>query len=44
MGDYGKAAETSDRLIDLLENEWGMTEESVLLDEKADKARLLEKV
>ena len=44
MGDYRKAAETSERLIDLLENEWGMTEESVLLDEKADKARLLEKI
>ena len=25
-GDYGKAAETYGRIVDLLENEWGITE------------------
>ena len=28
MGDYRKAAETYDRIIDLLQTEWGMTEEA----------------
>ncbi|MBQ6383594.1 MAG: helix-turn-helix domain-containing protein [Clostridia bacterium] len=43
-GDYKKAAETCDRIIDLLENEWGLTEEVELLVAKRRKARLLEKV
>ncbi len=41
MGDYKKAAETYDRIIDLLENEWGLTEEVELQDAKKKKARLL---
>ncbi|MBQ2330285.1 MAG: tetratricopeptide repeat protein, partial [Oscillospiraceae bacterium] len=43
MGDYKKAAETYDRIIDLLENEWGLTEETELQDARRIKARLLEK-
>ena len=27
-GDYANAAQTYDRIIDLLENEWGLTEET----------------
>ena len=44
MGDYRKAAETYDRIIDLLENEWGLTEETELQHAKREKARLLAKV
>ena len=40
-GDYRKAAETYDRIIDLLENEWGFTEEVELQQAKKEKARLL---
>ena len=43
MGEYRKAAETYDRIIDLLENEWGMTEEAELQHAKNEKARLLAK-
>ncbi|MBQ2157575.1 MAG: bacterial transcriptional activator domain-containing protein, partial [Oscillospiraceae bacterium] len=43
MGDYNKAAETYDRIIDLLENEWGLTEGTELQEAKRKKARLLEK-
>ena len=43
MGDYQKAAETCDRIIDLQENEWGMTEEFELQNMKDEKARLLAK-
>ena len=43
MGDYRKAAETYDRVIDLLENEWGFTEEVELQNAKDRKARLLAK-
>ena len=42
-GEYSKAAETWDRIIDLLENEWGMTEEVALTDARREKARLLAK-
>lgn len=42
-GDYANAAITYDRIIGLLESEWGMTDESVLLEAKSEKARLLEK-
>ncbi len=38
-----KAAETCDRIIDLLENEWGFTEETDLQKAKKEKARLLAK-
>ena len=43
MGDFQKAAETCDRIIDLLENEWRLTEETELKEAKARKARLLER-
>ncbi len=43
-GDYRKAAETCDRIIDLLENEWGMTEEVELQRAKEEKARLLARI
>ena len=42
-GDYRKAAETYDRINRLLENEWGMTEETELQHAKNEKARLLTK-
>lgn len=41
MGEYRKAAETCDRIIDLLENEWGFTEDTGLQEARAEKARLL---
>ena len=43
MGDYANAAKTYDRIIDLLENEWGLTEEtdSSVTAAKKEKARLL---
>ena len=40
-GDYRKAAETYDRIIELLQNEWGMTEETALLEARRKKAELL---
>ena len=43
MGDYKKAAETADRLVDLLEQEWGFTEEVVLADAKKERDRLRNK-
>jgi len=45
-GDYKKAADTYDRILDLLENEWGLTEEtdSSVTHAKSEKARLLAKV
>ena len=43
QGDYQKAAETYGRIVDLLEQEWGMTEESTLQDAKREQARLLAK-
>ena len=43
MGDYANAAKTYDRIIDLLENEWGLTEEtdSAVTAAKKEKERLL---
>ena len=43
MGDYAHAAQTYDRIIDLLENEWGLTEEtdSSVTVAKREKERLL---
>ena len=43
MGDYANAVKTYDRIIDLLENEWGLTEEtdSSVTVAKKEKARLL---
>ena len=43
MGEYGKAAATYDRIIDLLENEWGFTEDTGLEHARKEKARLLAK-
>ena len=43
MGDYVNAANTYDRIIALLRDEWGMTEETALKDAQSEKARLLEK-
>lgn len=43
MGDYAKAAAAYDRIIDLLENEWGFTEETALKEARRKKAQLLEK-
>ena len=43
IGEYGKAAETQDRIIDLLENEWGFTEDTGLEHARKEKARLLAK-
>ncbi len=43
-GDYRKAAETYDRIIDLLKNEWKLTEEVELKDAEREKNRLLAKV
>ncbi|MBR4192942.1 MAG: helix-turn-helix domain-containing protein [Oscillospiraceae bacterium] len=42
-GDYAKAAETYGRIVDLLEKEWGFTEELELQTAKAELARLREK-
>ena len=45
MGDYAGAAEACGRILDLLENEWGMTEEtdSGVTHWRREKARLLAK-
>lgn len=44
QGDYTKAADTYDRMIDLLENEWNcLKEDTGLKHAKEEKARLLEK-
>ena len=45
MGDYENAAKTCDRRVDLLENEWGLTEETdtAVTAAKQEKARLLSK-
>ena len=42
-GNYQKAAETYDRIVALLEQEWGMTEEVELQTAKKERARLREK-
>ena len=43
MGEYGKAAATYDRIIRLLESEWGFTEDTMLEQARKEKARLLAK-
>ena len=43
-GEYGKAAETYDRMIGLLKDEWGYTEEIALRDAEKEKARLLSRI
>ena len=42
-GEYKKAAEVYDRIVDLLENEWGLTEEVELRKAKDIRASLLAK-
>ena len=42
-GDYRRAAQTCDRIVALLEQEWGLTEEVELQLAKAERTRLLEK-
>lgn len=42
-GDFRKAAETYDRIIELLRTEWGLTEEVALQDAQRKKAQLLAK-
>ncbi len=44
MGETKKAAETWDRIIDLLRTEWGMTEEVELKNAEKAKERLLAKI
>ena len=44
MKDYRKAAETYDRIIDLLVNEWGFKEETALKDAQNKRNLLLAKV
>ena len=46
MVDYAQAAKTYDRILDLLENEWGLSEEtdSSVTGAKRERARLLAKV
>ncbi|MBP5658379.1 MAG: helix-turn-helix domain-containing protein [Clostridia bacterium] len=43
-GDFASAAKTYDRIIDNIQNEWGLTEDTVLKSAQKEKARLLEKV
>ncbi len=40
--DYRRAAATYDRIVDLLKNEWGLTEETELQQAEKERARLLE--
>ena len=40
-GDYKKAAEVYDRIVDLLENEWGLTEDTELKHARRERDRLL---
>ena len=44
LGDYKKAADTQQRIIDLLHDEWGMSEEDQMKTEQKEKERLLAKV
>lgn len=43
LGDCEKAAATYDRILDSMRNEWGLTEETSLLDAEQEKNRLLQK-
>ena len=43
LGDCRKAAETYDRILDNLRNEWGMTDETAVRDAEREKSRLLQK-
>lgn len=39
-GDYGRAADTRERIVELLENEWGLTEDTELDIARKEKDRL----
>lgn len=41
--DYAQAARTYDRIVDVMRNEWGLTEEVELTDAEDERARLLAK-
>jgi len=43
LGDYKKAVETYDRILDNLKNEWGLTEETAVKDAEQERNRLLQK-
>lgn len=43
LGDCEKAAATYDRILESMRNEWGLTEETSLLDAEQEKNRLLHK-
>lgn len=42
LGQYKKAAETYDRILDNLKNEWGFTEEAAVQEAEREKNRLLQ--
>lgn len=44
LGDYKKAAETCERILDNLKNEWGMTEETAVKEAEQERSRLLQKM
>ena len=44
MGDFRKAASTYDRIVELLEKEWGLTEEAELAQAKRKRAELASKI
>ena len=44
MGETQKAVDTYDRIIDLLQTEWGMTEEVELKNVRKAKSKLLSKL
>ena len=43
MGDYGKAAQTYDRILENLRQEWGFTDEVVVQEAEKEKNRLLQR-
>lgn len=43
LGDYKKAVETYDRILDNMKNEWGLTEETEVKDAEQERNRLLQK-
>ena len=43
QGEYGKAARTWERILENLEDEWGLTEEAALQDAIQERNRLLQR-
>ena len=43
IGDYKNAAETYDRILNNMKNEWGLTEETEVKDAERERARLLQR-